>query len=107
MSQPTQQRAPLKIEQTLALLIDAYHADRFITALDALNAYGDCSWHSSVSTLRERGLVFEQHTHNHTNQVGGVTRFQSYQLTPESLEKAEALLASYRMARTPEQQKSA
>ena len=90
MEQPTQQRAPLKIEQSLALLIDAYHADRFITALDALNAYGDCSWHSSVSTLRERGLV------------GGVTRFQSYQLTPESLEKAEALLADYRLARSVE-----
>lgn len=93
------ERAPLKLELALALLIDAYHADRFITTLDALNTYGDTCWHTTAHTLRDRGVTFCQHTHRHAHQNGGTARFQAYQLAPESLETAERLLAFYRRGR--------
>lgn len=92
-------RQPLKIQLALALLVDAYRDGRFITTLDALNTYGDTCWHTSVATLRDKGLVFQQRLHRHTHQNGGTARFQAYQLTPESLELAERLLATYRRAR--------
>lgn len=92
-------RQPLKMELALSLLIDAYRDGRFITTLDAMNTYGDTCWHTSVAALRDKGLVFKQRLHRHTHQNGGVARFQAYQLEPESLERALALLAFYRRGR--------
>lgn len=96
---PAPTRQPLKLEHSLALLVDAYEAGRFVTTLDALTAYGDTCWHTSVADLRERGLRFRQRDHRHTHRHGGAARFQAYQLTPDSVEPARALLANYRTAR--------
>lgn len=92
-------RQPLKMELALSLLVDAYRADRYITTLDALNTYGDTCWHTSVATLRDKGLTFKQRLHRHTHQSGGVARFQAYKLEAGSLARAEELLATYRRAR--------
>lgn len=99
MTMQAAKRQPLKLEHSLALLISAHHAGRYVTTLDALTAYGDTCWHSSVSDLRERGLKFHQREHRHTHQHGGAARFQAYLLTPDSVEAAQELLMSYRRAR--------
>ena len=90
-------RVPLKTEQALALLLNAYQRDRFIIALDALNAFGDTCWHSTVAALRKQGIEFEQRSHEHTHQRGGTVWFQAYRLRDEeSAQKAAQLLAFYR-----------
>lgn len=93
---PARPRTPLKIEQTLALLIEADRDGRYLTALDALNSHGDSCWHTSVATCRAKGLEFVQRSHPHQSQSGAEVRFQAYRLAEGHREKAERLLAQYR-----------
>lgn len=101
-------RAPLKIELSLGFVVDAYYADRYVCALDALADHGDTCWHTSVATLRKRGLEFEQRDKPHVHRHGGHVRYQDYRLAPGSIESAELMLEWYRSGRLgPRQRDSA
>lgn len=108
MAAPEPTRAPLKLERALDLLIDADRAGLYVFALDALNAFGDSAWHSTVASLRGKGLEFLERPHPHQHQHGGTARFKEYRLAPASREKAHRLRDTYRRARgvmpaTPEE----
>jgi hypothetical protein len=92
-------RPPMKLELALTLLLDAHQTSLHVTALDALAAYGDTCWHSTVNALRDKGLEFVQHEYPHINRNGGTSRFQAYRLTPGSVELAETLMMLYRTGR--------
>lgn len=86
---------PLKIELALDMLIRADQEGRFVISLDALSQFGDTCFHTTVSTLREKGITFLQKTHKHQHRHGGVTHFQSYRISPNSLETAKRLAQHY------------
>jgi len=92
-------RAPLKVELALSLLIEADRAGRYVCALDALAAFGDSAWHSTVAGLRKKGLSFLQRPYQHQHQHGGTARFLEYRLAPGHRKKAAQLLGQYRQAR--------
>ncbi|WP_163650716.1 hypothetical protein [Modicisalibacter sp. 'Wilcox'] len=91
----TSARIPLKLELALELLLQADDAQRYITTLDALQAYGDTCWHSTVAALRAKGVEFLQERYQHAHRHGGHARFEAYRLSPDSREQAEQLLRWY------------
>lgn len=93
-------RPPLKIELSLALLVDAYHENRYVCALDALRVNGDTCWHSSIAELRQKGFEFLQQPRPHMHRHGGQALYQDYRLSVRSIEKAESLLKLYRAGRS-------
>lgn len=92
-------RPPLKIELSLALLVEAYQESRYVCALDALRVNGDTCWHSSVAELRGKGLEFIQRDRPHMHRHGGQALYQDYRLSEKSIEKAEMLLKLYQAGR--------
>ncbi len=86
----------LKIESVLeSFLITGYKG---MTALDAINIYGDTCLHSSVSDLKNnRGIHFAKEPYTHICRVGSPVRFTRYFLEDEcSIAKAIELLDLYR-----------
>lgn len=88
-------RAPLKIELALKMLIAADRSGRYVMSFDAMREYGDTCLHSTIATLREKGLQFLQQPYPHEHRHGGKVRFQQYRLAPGSRQKAHALLMEY------------
>lgn len=98
-------RPPLKIELTLGFVVDAYHADRYVCAFDALADHGDTCFHTSVATLRKRGIEFDQRDKPHVHRHGGHARYQDYRLALGSVERAERMLNRYRAGRFERKQR--
>ena len=68
---------PLKIELALDMLIRADQDERFIMSFDAMQEYGDSCLHTTIATLREKGITFLQQPYKHTNTVTVVPRTSS------------------------------
>lgn len=75
---------PLKIELALNMLIRADQEGRFIMSFDAMQEYGDSCLHTTIATLREKGITFLQQPYKHQHRHGGTAHFQSYRLSPTS-----------------------
>lgn len=88
-------RTPLKIELALDMLLQADQEDRYVMSFDAMREYGDTCLHSTIATLREKGLQFLQKPYKHEHRHGGTALFQWYRLAPGSRAKAHALLMEY------------
>jgi len=90
-------RPPLKIELCLEMLIQADREGRFVMSFDAMREYGDTCLHSSIATLRAKGIRFLQMDYPHEHRHGGKAHFQQYRLAPDSRQKALALLMEYQL----------
>lgn len=86
---------PLKIELALDLLIRAEREGVFVTTLDAFAEYGDTCFHTTIASLRDRGIHFDQVPYKHQHRHGGTAHFQSYRLSEKSRATALNLLQHY------------
>ncbi|HBK37468.1 MAG TPA: hypothetical protein DDZ35_11880 [Halomonas sp.] len=86
---------PLKIELALDMLIRADQDERFIMSFDAMQEYGDSCLHTTIATLREKGITFLQQPYKHQHRHGGTAHFQSYRISPSSRETAKQLAQHY------------
>lgn len=90
-------RTPLKIELALEMLVEADRRGAYVSALDALQEFGDTAWHSTVAGLRSKGIRFAQQPYNHEHRHGGTARFQLYRISPECRDLAREMLADYQL----------
>lgn len=86
---------PLKIELALDMLIRADQEDRFIMSFDAMREYGDTCLHTTIATLRDKGITFLQQSYRHEHRHGGTAHFQSYRIGPGSRTAASQLAQHY------------
>lgn len=86
---------PLKIELALDMLIQADQEGRFIMSFDAMREYGDTCLHTTIATLRDKGVTFLQQSYKHKHRHGGTAHFQSYRIAPSSRSKAIRLAQHY------------
>lgn len=86
---------PLKIELALDMLIRADQEGRFIMSFDAMREYGDSCLHTTIATLRDKGITFLQQPYKHEHRHGGTAHFQSYRIAPSSRSAAVLLAQHY------------
>ncbi|WP_086480763.1 hypothetical protein [Oceanospirillum sanctuarii] len=73
-----------------------YLMTRSMIQLEALNLYGECCLHSTISELCHRhGLEFDRKSHPHQHRHGGTAYFTRYTLKESSRSAAQALLDKY------------
>ncbi|WP_075882055.1 hypothetical protein [Vreelandella massiliensis] len=86
---------PLKIELALDMLIRADRESRYVMQYDASDEYGETCFHTTISTLRDKGIDFLQLPYKHTHRHGGTAHFQSYRISPKSRAAALNLANHY------------